>query len=152
MKSGRRHLIQILLNLHLLMKFVRHPYSTFISEILHCNENLNAMICALILYFLKPIIPLSSPSRRPEPIIPLFHHSIIPIGAKPLTMNLGRKFLGQFDGSVGGFSKAIRADFIRPGLGNGSAAHNHLEFVALALSFERLKDIFLSHEGRGEKG
>ena len=47
MKSGKHHFIQIMLNLHLLMMF------------------------ALILYFLKPIIPVSQN--------PLFHYSIIPI-------------------------------------------------------------------------
>jgi hypothetical protein len=75
MKSGRRHFIQLILNLHLLMMRVRHPYSVFSPEIIHCNEKNNAIRCALILYFLKPIIPFSSPSQWPESIIPLFHHS-----------------------------------------------------------------------------
>jgi hypothetical protein len=32
-----------------------------------------------------PLRAVGSMSRRPEPIIPLFHYSTIPIGAKPLT-------------------------------------------------------------------
>jgi hypothetical protein len=31
------------------------------------------------------ILPLTQHRIIPEPIIPLFHHSTIPIGAKPLT-------------------------------------------------------------------
>ena len=62
LKSGRRHFIQIMLNLHLLIMFVRHPSSAFISKIFPSNEKIDGSICAWILYFLKPIIPL-------------FHHS-----------------------------------------------------------------------------
>jgi len=32
MESGKRHLLQIMLNLNLLMMLVRHPFSTFSLE------------------------------------------------------------------------------------------------------------------------
>jgi hypothetical protein len=70
MKSGRHHFIQIMLNLHLFMMLVRHPFSAFISEMPYSSEKNNAIIGTLILSLLKPIITLFQN--------PLFHYSSIP--------------------------------------------------------------------------
>jgi hypothetical protein len=82
------------------MMIVRHSYSAFIPEIMHCNEKTNAIKYALILYFLKPFIRLSSPSHRLSEsearthysTIPSFHHSNL--GEAPNLISYSGLFFG----------------------------------------------------------
>ncbi len=53
--------------------------SGFSKDIIHFKLYRQDEFCHL------PNIAVSSPSRRPRPIFPIFQHSTIPIGAKPLT-------------------------------------------------------------------
>ena len=59
------------------MLIVRQQFTALPLLILNQNEKINAKICALNSVFLKPIIPQ-------------FHCSIIPIGAKPLSSSFCR--------------------------------------------------------------
>jgi hypothetical protein len=66
MKSGKRNILQEMLNLFFLMMLARHLFSGFSAKILHQNKKINEIICVLKTGFFKPIIPR-------------FQHSNIPI-------------------------------------------------------------------------
>jgi len=66
MKSGKNHILQKMLNLHFLMISVELSFSTFPLEKRHHNDKSNAIVCALILFFLSPIIPLFQHSNWGE--------------------------------------------------------------------------------------
>jgi len=40
---------------------------------------------SFLLWFVNLIFPITHSVNAPKPIIPVFHHSNIPIGAKPLS-------------------------------------------------------------------
>ncbi|CAB1064550.1 hypothetical protein D1BOALGB6SA_9346 [Olavius sp. associated proteobacterium Delta 1] len=66
MKSGKRTILQELLNLFVLMMLSKYLFSVFSAEILHQNKKINEIICGLNTGFFKPIIPK-------------FQHSILPV-------------------------------------------------------------------------
>jgi len=66
MKSGKRTMLQEMLNLLFLMMLSKHLFSGFSSKIIHQNKKINEIIFSLNTGFFKSIIPS-------------FQHSIIPI-------------------------------------------------------------------------
>jgi hypothetical protein len=88
MKSGKRSILQKMLYLHFMMMPVRHPFTAFSQEntpILRENQYNYIRLDSLnppFQYSLRAVGPISSPSRRPEPMIPSFHCSIIPIAER----------------------------------------------------------------------
>ena len=46
---------------------------------------------SLLSFFVNLIFPINHSVNYPKPIIPMFHHSNVPIGAKPLSSNIQEK-------------------------------------------------------------
>ena len=70
MESGKRSILQKMLNLHFIMMHVRNPFSAFALYVTHYYEKINPIIFVLILQTHHTIIP--------EPMIPIFQNSNIP--------------------------------------------------------------------------
>jgi hypothetical protein len=88
MKSGKRSILQQRLYQHFMMIPIRHPFSALAPEntpLLRENQYNYMRLDTLSPPFHYPLRAVGSTSRRPEPKIPLFQNSNIPIGAKPLT-------------------------------------------------------------------
>jgi hypothetical protein len=66
MKSGKRTILQEMLNLLFLMMLSEHLFAGFSAKIIHQKKKTNEIIYDLNTGFFKPIIPR-------------FHYSIIPI-------------------------------------------------------------------------
>jgi hypothetical protein len=62
LKSGKRSILQIMLCLHFMMMFIRHPFSALTSEITTLSRDNPCIIFALIIDFHHSTIPA-------------FHHS-----------------------------------------------------------------------------
>jgi len=76
-KSGKRSILQKMLYLHFMMEPDSHPFSVFAPE--------NMPLLRETQYNYIHLDSLTHHSIVPEPIIPIFHNSNIPIEAKPLS-------------------------------------------------------------------
>ena len=91
LKIGKRSILQKMLYLHYIMMPVRHPFSAFAQKntpLLRENQYNYIRFDSLNPPFHYPLRAVGSTSRRPEPMIPIFQNSNIPIGAKPLTCSM----------------------------------------------------------------
>jgi len=108
MVSGKRSILQKMLNLHFMMMPVRHPFSAFAPLATHYYEKIKPIIFVMILQTHHSIIP--------EPMIPIFQNSIIPIGAKPLSSYILLPiFFAKSGHHVPGTFRAIAGGYIQIG-------------------------------------
>jgi hypothetical protein len=104
MKIGKRSILQKMLYLHIMMMPVRHPFSALGSEItpiLRENQYNNIRFDSLNPPFQNSLRAIGSTGWRPEPMIPSFYCSIIPIATLGKSGNLDKTVLVGYGDHIG---------------------------------------------------